>query len=290
MTILRIMTWNVRYFGHYMRGVRSTDANLRACAVAIAQIAPPDVIALQEVEDRSLRAGMSSRSQLDRFAHALARALPDRRYQARYFPAHRYAIGDLPPLYTTGLAILVDQRFPILSQAYQEITHVRLPMFAAVKQRRIGGHVRVQVGRDALDVFNTHLSLPAFFEGGLHTMVKRMGQASNQIREAEALLGFVAERRQPGGPVVVMGDLNSRPGSAVMQAFADAGLEDAHRGQSARGTARFGRIRMHIDHIFSEGVQWEQAETMAVDDLRSPFTGLSDHGPKLGVLRLSSAS
>lgn len=281
MNPIRLMTWNVRYFGHQTRGVRATRANLRAAALATARHHPsPHIIALQEVESASLRAGLSATVQLDRFCTVVNRHATDRRYLALYFPVHRYALGGLPALYTTGLGVLIDDTLPVLTHDAVDITHVRLPLFAAVKQRRIVAHVRVDTPDGPLDVFNTHLSLPAFFEGGVHTLVARMGTASNQLHEIDNLLTAIQARRGDG-PAVVAGDFNSRPGSPALQRLLAAGFQDAHRHDHARGTAQFAHLRMHIDHVFmSDGLFGAQAQTLSVDDPHSPFTGLSDHGPK----------
>ncbi len=51
------MSYNVRYFGHPVRGVFSTRRAVRKIAQRIAGLDPlPDLVCLQEVETRSLRA------------------------------------------------------------------------------------------------------------------------------------------------------------------------------------------------------------------------------------------
>ena len=178
------MTWNVRYFGHPSGGLRATDPSIRRLAWAVAgQAALPDVIALQEVESESLRGGGGG-SQLDRFAARLAEALEGHRratrYTAHYFPAHRYALGSAA-LYTTGLAVLVRDGLDVEAASPREITHVRVRGFARLKQRRLAVHVRVRQpgSAHALDLFNTHLSLPAFLEVGPHRVHSRMGHGTN---------------------------------------------------------------------------------------------------------------
>ena len=48
---ITVMTWNVRYFGHGLRGLSSTEGGMRRAAKALAGLdALPDLIALQEVE------------------------------------------------------------------------------------------------------------------------------------------------------------------------------------------------------------------------------------------------
>lgn len=296
---LTLMSWNVRYFGHGLRGLRSTGRRLRRIARAIAEPAP-DIVALQEVETRSLRAGMG-RPQIDRLMQALheeaERAGVHKRWQPLYFPAHRYEVAGMAPLYTTGLAVLVAEPLEIEEHnalAPHPITHFRLQSFAALKQTRIAAHVRVRDPErgTSIDLFNTHFSLPAFFEVGFE-MPHRMGAGSNQVREARALLEYI-ERRRGDGDAIVVGDLNSSPGSPTYEAIREAGFTDGfaaavgHDEDTLRrwSTARFLHHRMHIDHVFSTpGVEWlDWAPHTACRG--GPFHQLSDHIPKLGRARI----
>lgn len=296
---LGLMTWNVRYFGHATRGLRSTVGNMRRIAEALASLDRlPDVLALQEVETRSLRAGLHPERQVDRFVATLDEALASRgrTYRALYYPAHRYTLPSGVALYTTGLAILVSDRVAVLdhnADAPHDITHVRLPAFARFKQRRIAGHAHLlhePTGAE-IDLFNTHLSLPAFFEVG-PAIHEGMGKGSNQLEEVRALLSFVDTRRRTDR-VVVVGDFNSSPGSPAYQAFSEAGLIDAfaahHDPEVVENwsTARFGAQRMHIDHVFSSpALEWvDFAEHTA--SRGGPFHQLSDHAPKYGHLKVT---
>ena len=59
---LRIVTYNVRYFGHTLRGIASTRTGKRGIADALASLSPAaDVICLQEVETISLRSSLAFR-------------------------------------------------------------------------------------------------------------------------------------------------------------------------------------------------------------------------------------
>src|SRR5437762_6658563 len=110
---LRVMSYNVRYFGHGLRGASSSRRSLTAIARAIAGLElPPDVICLQEVEHRSWRSrlchtpGRDDETQLEALMGVLGRAMElaghELRYSSYYFPAHQYRLGTAP-LYTTGL-------------------------------------------------------------------------------------------------------------------------------------------------------------------------------------------
>ena len=271
---LTIMTWNVRYFSHMWRGARSSTGNLRRAAQAIvASGLQPDVIALQEIEDTSLRGGLGDVRQLDRFRSALHHALYqtgcDDRYQGHYVPVHRYAVGAAA-LYTTGLAFLVREGLRVGALGSQEITHFRIPLFAPLKQRRAVSWLAVE----GVTIFNTHLSLPAFFEGGPHTVPTRMGTASNQRCEVEHLLSAIGERSG-----VLVGDFNSQRDSLIYGQIQQAGWEDACPEVPGGATARFMRWRMHIDHIFVRGVSCDARRGFGIEE-DSVFLGLSDHSPK----------
>lgn len=301
---LSIMTWNVRYFGHALRGLRTTSSAMRNAADALSSLVPmPDLIALQEVETRSLRGGLHKEAQLARFLRVLhdamdAKGRPER-YRGVYFPAHRYGLNVGPALYTTGLAILVGPRLEVVADNADEpdeITHHRVSWARRVKQSRIVGHVRVRPrgGGPTLDLFNTHLSLPAFLEVGPHRIHASMGHGSNQLAEIGAVLDALSRRTDESA--VLVGDFNTAPGSAGYEALTSAGLVDAFAAHHdldvpdlhGISTAGFAAARMHIDHIFSHPhVLWESVEVHQVDD-RGPFAGVSDHTPKLGRLRLGS--
>ena len=116
MQSLRVLTYNVRYFGHALKGIASTRPAMRRIAEAIAALDPPPaIVCLQEVEARSLRSHLAHRgreTQLERFAAALASALAEARlrdaYDSYYFPAHSYRLSPRTQVYTTGLAVLIE--------------------------------------------------------------------------------------------------------------------------------------------------------------------------------------
>src|SRR5690349_3130125 len=79
---LRVMTYNVRYFGHGTRGLASTKRSMHGIANAIAQLDPlPDIVCLQEVETASVRANLAhwrqspDDTQLSRLMRVLHEAL-----------------------------------------------------------------------------------------------------------------------------------------------------------------------------------------------------------------------
>ncbi|APR83415.1 Endonuclease/exonuclease/phosphatase family protein [Minicystis rosea] len=305
---LRLVTYNVRYFGHLTRGIASTGSAFSRIARALATLDPlPDLVCLQEVETQSLRATSANRlwhpqeTQLERIMTELhaALALQKRaeRYTAYYFPAHTYRLTSRTNIYTTGLAVIARDTFTIghhNAHKPHDITHRQ--RVRNLKQTRICAHVSfVHESGFTFDVFNTHLSLPSVFSREFWTGDARMGFAPNQLAEARTLADFVAkEQRSPH--FVVVGDFNSLPGSPVdrylrkERGFVDAFShvrqlsEEASR---AHATAGFLNLRMHLDHVYSSPLlEWLDFDgTMPFGELGG-FAGLSDHVPLIARFRI----
>jgi endonuclease/exonuclease/phosphatase family metal-dependent hydrolase len=300
---MRIVSYNVRYFGHALRGLASTAGSKSRIAMAVAQLLPPaDIICLQEVEQTSIRSGVAHRGlagevQLEAFmrhlslaCRALGRVQP---YRAFYFPAHQYKVGGLK-LYTTGLAILINANTLHVVDHNQHkphsVTSYGTAPVKAIKQTRIVAHLHLEDTRGRrLHVFNTHLSLPTPFQREFWSGGRRFGHGPNQLEEARAATHFISgcAKREP---YVLVGDFNSAPASPVYRYLThDAGLRGAQEelGQIDPNnpdlfpTAGFMRLRMHLDHLFGgNGIEWMDLDgTSSFDDPRSPFFGLSDHVP-----------
>ena len=300
---LRIVSYNVRYFGHAVRGLASTRAGKRGIARAVASLDPlPDVICLQEVETSSIRSNIGrpypESTQLESFMERLDQACGEcgfaMPYTAFYFRAHTYKLGDVS-LYTTGLAVLVNTRTLQVDMHNAEeptgITHYRVARWKDRKQTRICAHLRLMdpSGRP-LHLFNTHLSLPTPFAREYWAVKEKMGWGVNQLHEAHRLAEFVRQRTD-GEPFIVCGDFNSPPGSPVYRLLTEEagfvgvqeqlGLVDP-RLPRAFPTAGFMRLRMHLDHLFSAPtVRWLDLDgTHPFGE--GPFAGLSDHMPLIG--------
>ena len=304
---LRIVSYNVRYFGHALRGLASTRTGKRAIARGIASLRPlPHIVCLQEVETSSLRSTLAFRpehpeqTQLEsRAFEELDRPFP---YEAFYFRAHANRIGTRA-LSTMGLAVVVDTTQLRVEQHNARdphpITHHHVRRFRDRKQARICAHLRIidRRGRP-LHVFNTHLSLPTPFAKEFWTGSERMGFGINQLHEARTLGEFVRAQAN-GEPLVVCGDFNSPPGSPVYRFLTEeAGLVGV---QSALGqirgrprefpTAGFLSLRMHLDHLFCNSrVRWLDLDgTLPFGDRRNPFHGKSDHVPLIGRFEIDGA-
>ncbi len=306
-TTVRIVSYNVRYFGHALRGLASTLGPKRRISAALLALDPlPDVVCLQEVETISLRSRLAHKSahpeetQLEAFMGRLEQAFAGAQrkmpYEAFYFRAHTYQLRKTP-LYTTGLAILVNtERLRVDAHNVEKphhITHHHIERWKDRKQSRICAHMQLTCpGGERLHVFNTHLSLPTPFAKGFWSQSDKMGHGVNQVAEARTLAGFV-HRHAGSDPFVVCGDFNSPPGSPVYRYLtSEAHLSCAQEclgmidPAQPRGfpTAGFMRLRMHLDHLFfGGGVRWLDCDgTCRFGDPQSPFFGLSDHMPMVG--------
>jgi endonuclease/exonuclease/phosphatase family metal-dependent hydrolase len=308
---LRILTYNVRYFGHATRGLASTSASMKRIAAAIARLEPlPAIVCLQEVETRSIRSTVAHRhesTQLERFMELLSAALgeagvPDV-YDAYYFPAHAYRLAANTHVYTTGLAILAHADLAVdhhNAEMPHDITHRRLHPVRRLKQTRICAHVRFRHRTGAvrpIEIFNTHLSLPSTLSREFWTKPQRLGWGPNQLEEARNLARFV-ERERKSDRFVVVGDFNALPGSPVYRFLVEEqGWVDAFARRYRLSeeelvswpTAGFLRMRMHLDHVFAGGgLRWlDFDDTHPFGDRTAPFHGLSDHVPLVARCRVA---
>lgn len=306
---LRIVSYNVRYFGHALRGLASTRGSKRGVAEALARLDPPaDIVCLQEVETISLRSRLAFRrsheqeTQLEAFMAELEMAFekkpPPFPYDAFYFRAHVSRLGNTP-LQSMGLAMLVN-RFKLKIDAHNcesphNITYHHVLRWKDRKQTRICAHMKLTAGERSFHIFNTHLSLPTPFDRQFWTSKQKMGFGVNQLHEARTLAAFI-QRHAGSDPFVVCGDFNSAPASPVYRYLTeDVGLVGVQRtlGQidgepKSFPTAGFMNLRMHLDHLFSGGsVRWLDLDgTCKFGDKSSPFWGKSDHMPLIARFSL----
>jgi endonuclease/exonuclease/phosphatase family metal-dependent hydrolase len=302
---LRIVSYNVRYFAHALKGLATTRRSMDGIARRLAQLQPlADVVCLQEVETRSLRSTVAFRktgsTQLEAFMEALETDFPGRKglpYSAYYFPAHTYRLRRTT-LYTTGLAVLVNtQRLSVEGhnvRAPHPITHHHVARLKDTKQSRICAHVRLTTPSGVLHVFNTHLSLPTPFARSFWVAREKMGFGLNQVQEARKLAAHV-QALAGNDPFVVCGDFNSSPASPVYRYLtAEAGWAGAQEqlrqidagARTGFPTAGFFQLRMHLDHLFGgNGIRWVDLEGTAPFGA-GPFQGLSDHVPLIARFQL----
>jgi len=309
---LRIVSYNVRYFGNALGGLASTPGIKRRIAQQLLSLEPlPDLICLQEVETLSLRSSLASRrvrpgeTQLEQFMVRMNEKWDPARgtfpYEAFYFRAHTYKVGELLPIYTTGLAVVVNTQRVVVdghnAEAPDHITYHHTERFKDRKQSRICAHLKLRDTRGRpFHVFNTHLSLPTPFAKGFWSQKEKMGYGPNQVHEARSLYGFVT-KHAGDDPFVVCGDFNAPPGSPVYKFLTEeCRLVGAQQklGQidgvqpRAFPTAGFMHLKMHLDHLFSGGpVRWLDLDgTHALTDPACGFKGMSDHVPLIGRFEL----
>lgn len=278
---------------------------MRRIALALARLAPQaDIIALQEVDDLSMRSALGRHrrrerrgvptSQLDRFLALLNEAsleVGGHVYQGEFFAAQGH--HKLMPLYSTGLAILYRSTLEQVDHnayAPHDITHRRLKRLARMKQKRICAWSRFRDPQGSqFDLFNTHLSLPAFLQR--HTEGStggRFGEADNQVQEVERVLDFMGRHGDPSSSILV-GDFNALPGSRVYERVLEEGpLRDAHAtflgaeptAMRRMPSAGFMNLRYRLDHIFSgPSVRFSNFHHTRPYDRAHPWRALSDHAP-----------
>uniref|UniRef100_UPI001C5DA682 endonuclease/exonuclease/phosphatase family protein n=1 Tax=Nonomuraea rhizosphaerae TaxID=2665663 RepID=UPI001C5DA682 len=120
--------------------------------------------------------------------------------------------------------------------------------------------VVVEVGGREVGIVNTHLQAP----GG-------------QAPEVAAIVRDLAATR----PVVLAGDLNTRPGDPAMRVLESAGLSDPLTALGDPLTSPADAPVQRIDHVLvSEGLTAVSAQ--------APRLRYSDHLPILAVLRITS--
>jgi endonuclease/exonuclease/phosphatase family metal-dependent hydrolase len=307
---LRVLSYNVRYFGHALKGLASTRGSKERIAARLAALEPlPDVVCLQEIETISLRSRLAMRgrqpseTQLEAFMREVERAFAaqgaESPYEGFYFRAHVNRLRGIS-ITTTGLAILVNLRRIVVEghnvDSPHHITHHHVERFKDRKQTRICAHMALrQPSGRRLHVFNTHLSLPTPFARGFWSEPRRMGFGPNQVHEARTLVDFV-HRLAGDEPFVVCGDFNSTPGSPVYRLLTEESRFTSAQerlGQCdpeeprAFPTAGFLNLRMHLDHVFyGNGVAPLDLEgTHPFGARGAPFTGLSDHVPLIARFR-----
>jgi endonuclease/exonuclease/phosphatase family metal-dependent hydrolase len=308
---VRIVTYNVRYFGHGLKGLASTAKLKKNIAQALGELDPlPELIALQEVETKSLRAGVAHRdshpaeSQLEAFLRYLSQDFQRRGlvmpYRAWYFPAHVYQVGPVK-LYTTGLAMLVNsQKLEVIADNGHRphpITHHRNEALKQVKQTRIAAHLQLEdLKGKRFHLFNTHLSLPTPWAKEFWSQPGKMGFGTNQLAEAKAVSEF-AKGTAKSDPYLVVGDFNTAPATPVYEFLTrEAKLRGAQEllkqidlsRPGAFSTAGFMHLRMHLDHVFAGGpLEFvDLKDTHSFGDPAGPFSGLSDHVPLIANFEL----
>jgi len=219
---LRVLSYNI----HHGRG---SDGRIDLERIAgVIRAADPDLVALQEVDDRTTRSGgIDQRSEIGRLTglHAV------------FGKAMDYAGG--------GYGVAVLSRWPIESSA----THA-LP-FTEPHEPRCALEVCVALpdGSGTIRFFGTHLD---------HT-----ADPADRIRQAQAIADLVARGSEE--PVVLAGDLNDLPGSETLAVFGEPWL-DATAGDPAP-TWPADAPRKKIDYVLAAPAdRWRFVSAEVIDE------------------------
>lgn len=245
---MRALTFNIRH-GVGLDGVHDLER-----VAAVIEAAAPDVVALQEV-DRHL----SRTDHVDQAGWLAGRLGFDATYGpvVDLGPAESGYSGPDGARRQYGIALL--SRVPL-----QEPRNLLLARPKGGEQRGLLGATITVAGR-RVRVFCTHLQH--------RSRTERLAQAT-QIAESLAAAG---------GPVVVMGDLNARPGDPEIAPLTTV-LDDAWAvaGDGAGFTFDAATPHARIDYVLTSGdVVARRATVMETD--------ASDHLPVLAELELASA-
>ena len=236
---LRVMTWNI-HAGADAHGAPSIDrigAAIRAAA--------PDILLLQEVDSATRRSGgvdqLATLAAATGMTGVFGRSLD---YQGGGY----------------GIAIL--SRHPIIDHRT-----IRLPV--EPPQERAGGAyeprsalvARIRVGRDTVDVVNTHIDAS---RDDLY-----------RLQEIRTVLRLAGERRDAGATVILGGDLNSEPEGEVQRLVREAGWRDAWMACGGEGPGLSypdSASRKRIDYLYLDA-RWHCRGARVVPN------GASDHAP-----------
>lgn len=270
---LVVATYNIRYavgsflitgslfrragFGRPRRRPSLVSRNILKAARAFSEgaIMPrADIIALQEADRRTVRAGGKhvarelARELRMNFLHAAMRTpLTEQPKDKQWYLdfEERIGVGESGD---TGVAIL--SRFPLEDDA-----RVELPWSECAWRPRLALAASVPLGTKRLRLFNSHID--------------PHGTLDEQLAQHRAILEQAA-RVEEDAPVALLGDFNTlaRPARiAVRELLESHGY--ATPLPTGLGTWRAGLLRLHADWIFVRGarvLRWGVARPLSVSD------------------------
>ncbi len=222
--------------------------------VSVIKSCNADIIALQEVD--------SNRYQTK--GHEQAKLIADVLSMSHHF----YAISDWSGE-QYGLAIL--SRFPIM---HVKSAHLTPSNHALRSEARGAMWIQVETSAGLVNVINTHFGL---------RQEERQRQA--EILLSENWIGGIPQHE----PVILCGDFNAGPRSAVYHAFTKSLVDVQLHSRKVRPKATFASILpvVRIDHIFASG----HFNIRSVSQPRTPTAKVaSDHLPVCAELSLPPKS
>lgn len=237
-TLLRVGTLNLR---------NTSDRWPERVGLMIDQLVDlrPDVIGLQEVRRPSRQARVILREVNQRTS--------EQRQSFRMY--HAWKTGLMR--WWEGVAVLTD--LPVVESESLDLQG----------GNRVAQRVRLRVGNDLLDFYNTHL----------HHIDDT---DSLRLRQAQRIIDWIAS--QPGTPAVLVGDFNAQPDTAAIQLIQD-NMRSAYfahhnvepgRTVPAPVSKRFGSAGAVIDFIFVN-------EHITVHDARITFDRTHPDDPRLSA-------
>jgi len=234
---VRVLTYNI----HHGEGTDGRFDLERLAAVIQAQ--HPDLVALQEVDNRTGRSsGVDQATKLGELTGMTA----------VFGEAMGYDGGQY------GEAVLTSH--PVLE------TRVEPLPYSLDHEPRSALGVKVRLGADGPNVWfiGTHLD---------HTR-----DPADRLAQAGEINRLIAE--QPDAAVILAGDLNAVPESAVMARFYEMWTDAAAAGGNPQPTIPSDHPRRRIDYVlFRPADRFRVIETRVIDE---PVA--SDHAPLLAVL------
>lgn len=223
------------------RRSRLVSKHLKQAARALvdgARLPPVDVLAVQEADKETRRAGGHhvalelARGMRMHYAHASVNLPRDEAPQPKqwYLDFEEHIAQD--DAGDTGIAFL--SRLP-----FQAVERVELPWTECAWRPRLALHAKVAVGSVAFNIFNAHIDPHA--------------DIGEQLEQHGAILAL-AEKE--AGPTVLLGDFNTlsrRSCLAMRELLESHGYTTPFRTGTA--TWRAGLIRLHTDWIFVRGAR-----------------------------------
>lgn len=231
--------------------------NIRRAAETLSdglRMPPADVVALQEADRGTIRAGgrhvaaaLAERLKMAYVRAGVAVARGEEQKPKQWYLDFEERLGAEEEG-DTGVATL--SRF-----AFERAERVELPWFECAWRPRLSLCAALPFGRGRLHVFNTHIDP--------HATLKE------QLAQHEAVLKH-ASRVGGGEPTVLLGDFNTLISKARAETRAlleSHGYETPFR--SGTGTWRAGLLRLHADWVFGRGLRftrWGVARRAGVSD------------------------
>jgi endonuclease/exonuclease/phosphatase family metal-dependent hydrolase len=270
---LVVATYNIRYavgsrlisgsllrrlgLGWPTRRPRLVEGNIRRAARAFTdgdRMPPADLIALQEADRQTLRAGGRhvARELAESLGMSYVRAATPTPREAQ--PKDKKWYLDFEERINageegdTGVALL--SRVPLSRAA-----RVELPWAECAWRPRLALAATVPFGPGELRVFNSHIDPHA--------------GVSEQLRQHEAVLAH-ADETSGGGPVLLLGDFNTLARKAQVAARSLLEVKGYTTPiPTGTGTWRSGPLRLHADWIFvrrARVLRWGVARRLSVSD------------------------